>query len=330
MQRSRRARNTIETTEVTSGSDVLSIEHVVKRFMGKQGGKIEAVSDVSLSLKKGETLGVVGESGSGKTTLGRIAVGLIYPTEGTIRINGKSMNKATDRERFLLAQYIHQDPYGSLDTYSTVGDIMSRPLKYLKKMDNKSEVREKVVEMLRMTGLDESFYAKTVQELSGGERQRVLIGRAFIVEPEIIVADEPTTMIDFVHRNEVIDLIFNLKKTLNISVIFITHDVALANRVSNRLIIMYKGKVVERGVSSAIQKNPQHPYTKLLMSVSPEVLLKQGNMETQFLPKGSWSTRIVTDECIYAPNCPFVMDSCRKEQPPMKGTSEHEVACFLY
>ena len=309
---------------------LLNTKDVTKYFRGKQGGVNEAVFKVSLELRKGETAGLVGESGSGKTTFGRMAVGLVSPSKGKIMVAGSLIDKMKDKEKFKQAQYIHQDPYGSLDPYSTVGAILERPLRFLLGMNNREELRQRASEMLRLCGLNDGYYDKTIQELSGGEKQRVLIARAFIVNPRLVVEDEPTTMIDFVHRDEVLNLIVNLKDRLGLSVLLITHDVSLATKVSQQLFIMYRGRIVESGPTGEVVGNPLHPYTKLLMSVSPESLVKDPEKVHEFMPKAGMSSRVVRNACMYSLNCPFAFATCRQKEPELREENGHKVACFLY
>lgn len=314
--------------------NVMKLESVSKYFRGKQGGIVTALDHVNLEMSRGDSVALAGESGSGKTTLGRIAVGLIRANKGSVQLRGMEIGKIKEVEKFRLAQYIHQDPYGSLDPYATVGQVLERPLKYLLNMKGGAEIKKRAIEMLEMVGLDSTYYDKTNQELSGGERQRVLIGRAFIVEPELIVADEPTTMIDFVHRDEVLDLISRLKERHKLTIIFITHDLALAAKMSNRMFVMFKGKIVESGDTKQILDNPQHPYTKLLMSVTPEFLLEtegKGDEARETLISKAGSMSMPPPKgCIYSANCPFVMDKCSDSEPELRGDTSHKVACFLY
>ncbi len=311
---------------------VMEMQHVSKYFKGKQGGIVTAVDDVNLGISKGETFSLVGESGSGKTTVGKMAVGLIPPSKGEIILGGIPARNMNDNERFKNAQYIHQDPYGSLDPYSTVYATLSRPLKYLYKVKDQSEIEERVMNIVELIGLPDDYVQKTIQELSGGERQRVMIARAFMGNPQLVVADEPTTMIDFVHREEVMLLISNLKERIGLSLLLITHDISVASKNSNRMAVMNKGKIVEVGTTDSVVSNPMHPYTKLLMSVSPDFVInniEQGKLE-EYLPKNSSVTNRPSKGCVYSLNCPFASEKCFQNEPELKGDSDHKVACFLY
>ena len=311
----------------------LELEHVYKYFKGKTGGLSTALDNITVKFEQGKVHGIVGESGSGKSTLGRVSIGLVKPSKGNITIDGRNINKMEDKEVFKLAQYIHQDPYSSLDQYLSVGEILDRPLMYLLNMKGKEERMEKVQSMLVSAGLGPEFYSRTIQELSGGEKQRVLVARAFIIEPELVIADEPTTMIDFVHRKEILDLIYNLSKMNQSTIIFISHDISVVEGISSDICVMYSGRIVESGSVSSIIEKPLHPYTQLLLSVSPEKLV---NKSVDFGPTSSNSIATskipvpVKKGCKYSSVCPFVFAKCREVEPELELSSGHLVACHQY
>ncbi|MEM3191802.1 MAG: ABC transporter ATP-binding protein [Candidatus Parvarchaeota archaeon] len=312
---------------------LVRIEKVSKYFNAKTGGINTALEDVTIELESGMIYGVVGESGSGKSTLGRISTGLTYPSKGKVIIQDVEISHLKDKEVFRLAQYIHQDPYGSLDVYMTVREVLERPLIYLMNVKDSSEREDKILAMLDEVGLDVSFENRTIQELSGGERQRVLVARAFIVNPVLIVADEPTSMIDAVHRQDILAIISRLGKKSGKTIMFITHDIGIANSISDYFFIMYKGRVIEAGNSSDVYNKPLHPYTQLLMSVSPEKIINAGGINMNESSKMNLNLRIVSGAkkmCPYSSNCPFVFDKCRTEIPELQGPKSHSVACFLY
>ena len=311
----------------------LELEHVYKYFKGKTGGLSTALDNITVKFEQGKVHGIVGESGSGKSTLGRVSIGLVKPSKGNITIDGRNINKMEDKEVFKLAQYIHQDPYSSLDQYLSVGEILDRPLMYLLNMKGKEERMEKVQSMLVSAGLGPEFYSRTIQELSGGEKQRVLVARAFMIEPELVIADEPTTMIDFVHRKEILDLIYNLSKMNQSTIIFISHDISVVEGISSDICVMYSGRIVESGSVSSIIEKPLHPYTQLLLSVSPEKLV---NKSVDFGPTSSNSIATskipvpVKKGCKYSSVCPFVFAKCREVEPELELSSGHLVACHQY
>lgn len=307
--------------------------NVSKFFKGKSGGLKTALDNVSMKFDKGDIYGIVGESGSGKTTMARVAVGLTRINKGRVLLEGKDISTMDDHELFKIVQYIHQDPYSSLDQYLHVYEILERPLVYLLKITNREERRGIVVDMLNFVGLGDGYYNKTIQELSGGERQRVLVARAFITNPSFVVADEPTTMIDFVHRRDILELISNLSAKKNSAIMFISHDISVVGEIAQKIAVMYKGQIVERGDAKTIIDNPKHPYTQLLVNVSPEKISRSSdvfnNMQNQ-----TYSTKRILlpmkKGCKYRESCPLAMDMCGVEEPLLKNIGDREVACFKY
>ncbi len=312
----------------------IKFEKVSKFFKGKSGSIVTAVDNVSEEFDSNKIYAIVGESGSGKTTLGKMAVGLTFADKGNVVLKEKNLKKMRDKDIFVEAQYIHQDPYGSLDPYLTVGEILGRPLHYLLDIKNKDERYQRVSEMLQKSGLNEEYYSRTTQELSGGEKQRVLIARAFIINPGLVVADEPTTMIDYIHRNEILSLILNLNKSTKNTTIIISHDISVADAVSSEIKVMYKGRIVESGIKDEIIKNPLHPYTQLLLSVSPEELTKQSEGKVPEIDKKLFPRHALVREikrgCNYSDVCPFAFSKCFEDSPELVGTDNHKVACFLH
>jgi peptide/nickel transport system ATP-binding protein len=248
---------------------------VSKYFRDRGRNIVTALDDVSFQIEKGKILGLVGQSGSGKTTAARISVGLTKASKGAVIVDGIEVDKIKDRRQlWIKAQYIHQDPYSSLDPYMTVREVLERPLRFL--LNRKPvETKEPVIQMLHVIGLDPAnFLDKRIQELSGGERQRVMIARAFITNPVYAVADEPTTMIDSIHRNSILQLLQRLKKEFNTSFLLITHDLSIAADICDDLAIMQNGKIVEYGTKDIILTNPTQQYTKDLLSATPEKLVE--------------------------------------------------------
>ncbi len=257
----------------TSSSPVVDFQSVSKYFRDRSNNIVTAVDDVSLSIGKGKVLGLVGQSGSGKTTVARISVALTKPSKGRVLVDGEDVAKIKDRKSlWIKAQYIHQDPYSSLDPYMSVRDVLERPLKFLLHW-NQQQLGEPIMRMMNVIGLDVSFLQKRVQELSGGERQRIMIARAFITDPIYAVADEPTTMIDSVHRNSLLELLLRLKKEFNTSFLLITHDLSIAADLCDDVAIMQQGKIVEYGPKDSVLSNPREQYTKDLLSATPEKLV---------------------------------------------------------
>ena len=312
-------------------TELLKLEGVTHRYRGLKGDTIVAVRDVSLSVLPGEVLALVGESGSGKTTLGRLAVGLIRPSEGEILFDGSPVDQNHPSRLWDRAQYVHQDPYGSLDPYLTVQEVLDRPLRYVKKVHKERERRETMAEYLKRFGLDDSYLEKRVNTLSGGERQRILLLRAFVVKPRFLAADEPTTMVDAIHRDEIIGLLSKFRAESGASILLITHDLSVASLMADNVAIMYKGEIVEYGTREQVQGSPSHPYTEALLSVTPQKLIQNAGM----IPSGMGAIGEPLPEdfagCRYSPFCPYAFQRCRAEHPTLGRTDDgREVACFRY
>jgi ABC-type glutathione transport system ATPase component len=256
---------------------ILEISGLSKYFKDRSGGIITAVEDVSLSMAKGEILGLVGQSGSGKTTLGRIAVGLTRPSKGTVMLDGIDVGKTKDlNQLWRKAQYVHQDPYGSLDPYLTVREVLDRPLRYLLHVQ-RQELDDRTARIMSVIGLKDEFLPKRIQELSGGERQRVLLARAFVITPVFVVCDEPTTMIDFVHRNSILDLLRRLRTEFETTFMLITHDLSIAADICDNIAIMQNARIVEVGSMKQVLESPREEYTKALLAATPDKLVSESN-----------------------------------------------------
>jgi peptide/nickel transport system ATP-binding protein len=258
---------------MTTLTPILETKGLTKYFKDRRGAITTAVDDVSLSIEPKEILGVVGQTGSGKTTLGRMTAGLTEPSKGSVILDGANVWKIRNmKSLWKKVQYIHQDPYGSMDPYLTVNELLERPLRYL--LDIRGmDASDRISRMMEVVGIDKSLLTKRIQELSGGERQRVLIARAFITTPVYVVADEPTTMIDFVHRNLVLDLLLRLRNEFNATFMVITHDLSIAADVCDRIAIMQDAKVVELGPKKQVLESPREEYTKALLAASPDKLV---------------------------------------------------------
>jgi len=243
---------------------IVEIDHVSKFFSDRTGRITTALDNVSLDIKEGEIVSLVGQTGSGKTTLGRITVGLSQPSNGLVRFLGKNITDYKNlKELWKKAQIIHQDPYSSLDQYLSVKEVLDRPLRYLLEIKDTKERTNEIIETLRASGLPEDSMYKRISELSGGERQRISVSRAFIINPLYVVADEPTTMVDAVHRNEILNQIIKFKNAKNASILIITHDISIAVELSNRIAIIHNGKILEVSDVENIKRS-DNEYTQSL------------------------------------------------------------------
>jgi oligopeptide/dipeptide ABC transporter ATP-binding protein len=320
---------TDQVHESIASSSVIEFRNVSQYFHDKNGGIVTAVDGVSLSVKAGEVMALVGESGSGKTTLGRLSVGLGNPSKGEILLNGENLSKYSKRTLRGKAQYIHQDPYSALDPYLNVREFLERPLIHIRGLKDPERREAIITKMLDGMGLESFYLSKSLRELSGGQKQRILVARAFVIEPEYVVADEPTTMVDFVRRNEIMALLTNLTSKMGTAVLLITHDVSVASKLSHRVAVMYKGEIVEAGLTNEVLKNPLHPYTLALLSVTPEKLMNQEGPLLAATKRGNVAIPLKFEGCRYSFTCPYAFDRCRDERPRLiEVSSGHQVACF--
>jgi len=319
--------------------NILVLEGVNKHFplnsFRMRGKVVHAMDDVSFSLQRGEVLAIVGESGSGKTTTANVISRIYKQTSGRVAFEGRELSGTMSRKEELKhhkrVQMIFQDPFGALNPTRTVGGIMERPFIIHKIAKDKRSVAEKVYNILIQVGLEppEQFTRKFPHELSGGQRQRVNIARAFSIEPDLILADEPTSMLDVSNRMSIMNMMLNLKERHGVSFIYITHDLAGARYMSDRIIVMYAGMIMEIGPAEEIINSSFHPYTKLLKSAAPapetglkrKPLITGGDIPSLIDPPSG---------CRFHPRCPFAGESCSLEIPPMKKIGEdHYARCLL-
>ncbi len=296
---------------------------------------VHAVDGVTFEIKKGEIFTLAGESGCGKTTLGKTILRLYEPTAGKIIFDGKDITHLKRQELRPFRrrmQIIYQDPYESLNPRMTVYDIVAEPLRINRITYDPEEEKELVRKALEEVELipPEAFFMRFPHELSGGQRQRVAIARAIVMRPEFIVADEPVSMLDVSIRAGVLELLLNLREELGLTYLFITHDLAVAYNISDRIAIMYVGKIVELGSVDKVVENALHPYTKALISAVPvpDPTLKK----KREILKGEPPNPINPPPgCRFHPRCKYAMDICRKEEPELKDMGGgHYVACHLY
>lgn len=294
---------------------------------------VKAVDDVTLEVRRSEVLSVVGESGSGKTTLGRTILGLTRPTSGKVLFDGEEIdfgNRKRLRELWRRSQMIFQDPYSTFNPLSTVHDALLTPLKKFNLIKTAQEAENRIQDVLLKVGLDaKDVINKYPNQLSGGQRQRVSIARAMLVEPKLLVADEPVSMLDVSLRAGILELLRELNRKENLTVLFITHDLAVARYISDRIAVMYRGKIVELGTSGDVVDSPLHPYTELLIGSAPRMSGSRSWSERQDTPPRTIDPARFKG-CRYYPYCPLAIDMCAVEEPKLdEATPGHYVSCFV-
>ena len=312
---------------------LLSVENLMKLYAVREGkGMIRAVDGVSLTLAEGETLGIVGESGCGKSTLARLILRLIGPTSGSIKFDGEdlsSLSASALRRRRRDMQIVFQDPYASLDPRMTVGRIIAEPLA-IHGIGSRQTRRDKVMTLLGLVGLDEGAADRYPHEFSGGQRQRIGIARALALEPRLVVLDEPVSALDVSIQSQILNLLMDLKERLKLSYIFISHDLRVVEHVSDRVAVMYLGRIVEEGEATRVLNSPLHPYTEALISAIPSLdpaLSRNPVILTGDLP----SPDNIPQGCRFHPRCPKTMDVCRNTPPAItRGPGGVSVECHLY
>jgi len=319
-------------------ADLLTVKNLKKYYpitggvLGREIGTVKAVDDVSFSVRKGETLGLVGESGCGKSTTGRSILRLIEPTDGEITFDGKNVSSMSREELRKVRrdmQIVFQDPFASLNPRHNVEKIMEEPL-IVHGIGTPAERKKRVHEMLEVVGLN-SYHAKRYpHQFSGGQRQRIGIARALMLNPKLIVADEPVSALDVSIQSQVLNLMQDLQRDMGLTYLFIAHDLSVVRHISDRVGVMYLGRMVELTTSTQLYDNPLHPYTQALLSAVPtpdpeakrERIILQGDVPSPANPPSG---------CTFHTRCPHVKDVCRSVRPEfLDAGNGHFVACHLY
>jgi peptide/nickel transport system ATP-binding protein len=318
---------------------VVELKSVNKHFpinsLKKYGEVVHAMDDISFTIKRGEILSLVGESGSGKTTTANVISRLYTQTAGDVIFEGKAlplkMRRSDETAYRKKVQMIFQDPFSSLNPTHTIANILSRPFKIHKLAKSKKEIRELVKKLLVQVGLEppEQYIDKFPHELSGGQRQRVNIARTFSVNPELILADEPTSMLDVSIRISIMNMMLDLKEQKGLTYVYITHDLAGARYMSQNIAVMYAGMLMELGTAQQVINETFHPYTKLLKSAAPSP--EEGLKRAKLITKGDIPSLINPPSgCRFHPRCPYAKEICSKEIPVMKKVDEgHFARCVL-
>ena len=322
-----------------SAESLLSVQGLVKHFPVKRGvvfsktvGQVRAVDDVSFDIARGETLALVGESGCGKSTTGRLILKLMEPTGGSVRFQGQEIaNLSGDEMRKMRRhlQIIFQDPYASLNPRMTIQDILLEPMQ-VHGIGTPAEREERVRELLQVVGLPPEFARRYPHQFSGGQRQRIGIARALTVNPELIVCDEPVSALDVSIQAQVVNLLQNLQQRFGLSYLFIAHDLAVVKHISDRVAVMYLGKLVEIADKKTLYAQPLHPYTQALLSAIPrpdphaerQRIILSGDVPSAMRPPAG---------CRFNTRCPHAQERCRSEEPVLRDAAPgHRVACHFY
>lgn len=314
--------------------EILKVENIRKIYESSNGGfgkkdKVSALDGVSFNLNHGQTLGIVGESGCGKSTLGKIISRLETPTNGKIIYKGQDIaNKSLAAMRPLRKeiQFIFQDPYAALNPRRQIGAIVEEPMRI--HGVNKDERRARAQSLLEKVGLDKNSYEKYPHEFSGGQRQRVVIARALTLQPELIIADEPVSALDVSIQAQVLNLFKELQDEMNLTYIFIAHDLGVVRHISDHIAVMYLGKIVELGSVEEIYNYPKHPYTKALLSANPRI--DQSTASTRQILTGDIPSPLNRPNgCSFHTRCPIAVAECGVKEPELRSIGNIEVACNL-
>lgn len=314
---------------------LLSVDKLSVRFRLKTGQALQALTDVSFTLQAGETLGIVGESGCGKSTLARTILQLVTPTQGEIYWQGKSLNphdKAGMKVFRRAVQCIFQDPLDALNPRMTVGDILQEPMLALRPDLNKAAIRQRADELLQAVGLENGMQNRYPHEFSGGQCQRIGIARALGVEPQLILCDEPVSALDVSIQGQIVKLLADLQRDHKLTLLFISHDLGVVRELSDRVLVLYLGRIMEIAPAESLYQNPLHPYTRMLLDAIP---LPDPQQERARLAKimpgiGDLPSPLNPPPgCVFHTRCPQTQPVCREQVPELREIDGRQVACHL-
>ena len=323
----------MEKKNVESGEILLEVKNLKKYYPVRTGfikkTELKAVDDVSFFIRKGETLGIVGESGCGKTTLGRTVLRLEEPTSGDIIYEGESIIGKNMKEYRKKMQIVFQDPYASLDPRKTVSDIIGEAMDIQKLCKTKEERRDKILELMKLVGLNAEFYNRFPHEFSGGQRQRIGIARALAVNPGFIICDEPVSALDVSIQAQIINMLEELQETRKLTYLFIAHDLAIVKHISTRIGVMYLGHMVELAESAELYRNPIHPYTEMLLSAIPIADQDLSAARKRIKLEGEVPSPLNPPSgCPFRTRCPKARKACAESMPALREiTPGHFAAC---
>lgn len=297
-------------------------------------GHVKAVDGISFNIERGSTLGLVGESGSGKTTIGRTLIRLYQPTEGQILFDNQDLARLEGEELRQIrqrAQMVFQDPYASLNPRFTIGSLIAEPM-HIYQTGSKEEIRERTIELLRVVGLRPEYVDRYPHEFSGGQRQRIAIARALSINPEFVIADEPVSALDVSVRAQVLNLLQRLQEQFHLTYLFVSHDLSVVRHIADRIAVMYLGKIVEIADRDELYTNPQHPYTRVLLSAVPIPDPVVERKRRRIILSGDLPSPMnIPSGCRFHTRCPLAQQICREVEPAFekKEGREHYAACHF-
>lgn len=309
-------------------AQALSIQYPVGGGLFSAPKVVRAVSDVSFAVRPGETLAIVGESGCGKSSLARLITMIEEPTGGTLTLDGQAVTHEKWADLRSTVQIVFQDPYGSLNLRHRVGTILEEPLRINRPDMSASDRQAKAREMMELVGLRPEHYDRFPHMFSGGQRQRIAIARALMLNPRVVVLDEPVSALDLSIQSQVLNLLMDLQERLNLAYVFISHDLSVVRHVADQVIVMYLGRAVEQGSRDDVFAHPRHPYTKALLSATPSVTPRDADHQRIKLEGELPSPLNVPAGCAFAPRCWKATDMCRQTRPEL-DEAVHGAACHF-